>query len=640
MSRTAVLRRLGAATAGLALLAGALGGCSSDDGPRPTLQAFLDGWRSGKLDAVGFVGADGAKVPADQVVTQIRALSGELVANPPELKPGGEATRAGGVATMPVDVTWPLPGGGTWAYRTSVRLQQAGDDGWRVVWEPAIVQSRLTSGDQLAVRRLTGNRATLLDAAGKPIVEARPIVVVGVQPNRVTNAAKLAKDLDAALKSIKVTLDLSTLPKRIADAQPTAFVELVTLRRPDYQKIKPRIQPLAGTVFRNETRQLAPTRAFARALLGTVDQATKEDLQQSNGALLAGDLVGHGGLQQRYDQRLRGVPGLSVVIVQQTPDGTTADTSVYRTDAQAGTPLKTTLDVPTQTAADAALAAEKRRSALVAIRTTDGSVLAAANGPEGGTENLAFTAQVPPGSTFKMVSALGVLDNRSVTPDTAVPCPKTLTVEGAVFKNAHDEALGRVPFRTDFAKSCNTAFASLAPKLGADGLAAAAGSLGIGGQWDVGVDAFSGKVSTGGSAAERAAAAFGQGQTVVSPLAMAAAVSAVASGTWRQPKVLLDPAPPQAAAPGKLINPESVEDLRGMMREVVTRGTATALADVPGGPVHGKTGTAEFETGNTATHAWFVGWQGDVAFAAFVENGGAGSDAAVPIVEKFLRGLD
>ncbi len=118
MSRTALPRRLGAAVTGLILFAGALAGCSSDDGPRPTLQAFLDGWRSGNLDAVGFVGADGAKVPADQVVTQIRALSGELVGTPPELKPGGEATRVGDIATMPVDVTWPLPGGGTWAYRT------------------------------------------------------------------------------------------------------------------------------------------------------------------------------------------------------------------------------------------------------------------------------------------------------------------------------------------------------------------------------------------------------------------------------------------------------------------------------------------------------------------------------------------
>ena len=109
-----------------------------------------------------------------------------------------------------------------------------------------------------------------------------------------------------------------------------------------------------------------------------------------------------------------------------------------------------------------------------------------------------------------------------------------------------------MPFRVDFAKSCNTAFAALAPKLGADGLAEAGRSLGLGGAWDLGVDAFSGKVSTGGSAAERAAAAFGQGTTMVSPLAMARRPrrSRAASGSSR--RCWLDPAPAKPARrPGR-----------------------------------------------------------------------------------------
>ncbi|GAA0801663.1 penicillin-binding transpeptidase domain-containing protein [Spirilliplanes yamanashiensis] len=636
MTRTALRLRAGVTVC--ALLAGALTGCSSDDGPAPTLQAFLDGWRSSKLDQVGFVGADGTRVPAAQVVTELRGLSGELVDTPPELKPAGEPQIVGDVATSPVDVTWNLPGGGRWAYRTDVRLQEAGDDGWRVVWEPAVVHADLAAGDRLGVRRVTADRATVLDAAGAPIVTGRPVVVVGVEPQRVTDLPRLTKDLQAAFASIRVSVDLSTLAQRVKDAQPTAFVDLISLRRPDFERIEARIRPLKGTVFRDETRQLAPTRPFARALLGTVDQATKEDLETSNGALVAGDLVGHGGLQQRYDQRLRGTVGESVVIVQEAPDGTTTDTPLYQAPPQPGQPLKTTLDPAVQNAADAALAGERRRSALVALRVTDGAVLAAANGPDGGTENLAFTARVSPGSTFKVVSTLGLLTAGAVTPATPVPCPKTITVDGAVFKNSGDASLGRVPFRTDFAESCNTAFAALAPKLGADGLARAGAGLGIGGQWELGIDAFSGNVATGGSAAEQAAAAFGQGQTVVSPLAMAGAVAAVAGGAWHQPKVLLDPAPAAAPAPGPL-DAGHLESLRAMMREVVTTGTATALEDVPGEPVHGKTGTAEFETGNTETHAWFVGWQGDVAFAVFVEKGGAGADAAVPITEKFLRGL-
>ncbi|MEE3918349.1 penicillin-binding transpeptidase domain-containing protein [Micromonospora sp. BRA006-A] len=190
--------------------------------------------------------------------------------------------------------------------------------------------------------------------------------------------------------------------------------------------------------------------------------------------------------------------------------------------------MKTTIDAATQNAADAALRGQTRRSALVAVRISDGAVLAAANGPGAAGENLAFTAQVPPGSTFKMVSALGLLDRGAVTPQTTVNCPKTATVEGRVFKNSDDFELGAVPFATDFAKSCNTAFVALAPKLGPDGLAQAGRSLGLEAAWDLGTDAFTGKISANGPATEQAAAAIGQGTTLVSPLTMASATAAVA----------------------------------------------------------------------------------------------------------------
>lgn len=76
------------------------------------------------------------------------------------------------------------------------------------------------------------------------------------------------------------------------------------------------------------------------------------------------------------------------------------------------------------------------------------------------------------------------------------------------------------------------------------------------------------------------------------------------------------------------------------MRQVVTNGTATALKSVPGGPVSGKTGTAEYGSDvPPRTHAWFTGFQGDIAFAVVVEDGGFGAKAAVPLVKKFLSDL-
>ncbi|MGC4795231.1 hypothetical protein GAR06_05876 [Micromonospora saelicesensis] len=637
-------RRLAAAVTTALLAAGVLVGCSGDDGPQRTVDAFLAGWRSGDLQAVGLIDPLGSKLPSADVAREIKDLSGELAATPPKLTRRGEPKITKDIATTTVQVEWALPGQTRWAYDREVRLAHGDDDQWQVIWEPKVVHEQLTKGDRLALRRDPGARAAVLDNAGKPLVTPRPVVRVGVQPNAVTDLKKLVKDLDAAFKAIRPALvpgvDLADLPDRVAKAEPGAFVEVVSLREEAYRQIKPRIYDLPGTKFISDKIDLAPTREFARALLGSVDQAQADDLAAHPDRYVVGDLVGHGGLQGRYDERLRGGPGLTVVVERPAEGGKLEPTGaeLFRREPQPGQALKTTLDVAVQNAADGALRAEPRRSALVAIRISDGAVLAAANGPGPAGENLAFDAQVPPGSTFKMVSTLGLLDRGAVTLDGPVDCKKTFTVDGRSFKNSDNFELGSVPFRTDFAKSCNTAFAALAPKLGGDGLAAAGRSLGLEGQWDLGTDAFTGKVSTGGSLAEQAAASFGQGTTLVSPLAMAGATAAVARGRFEQPKLLIDPAPAKPAPAGEQLKPESVKALRTMMREVVTAGTGSALKDVPG-EVYGKTGTAEYDDNPAHTHAWFVGWRGDVAFAVFVEKGGASTASAVPMAERFLRAL-
>ncbi|KAB1947735.1 penicillin-binding protein [Micromonospora sp. ALFpr18c] len=618
--------------------------CSDDTGPEDSVDAFAAGWRSGDLRAVTFVDPAGAALPAAEVTRQLKELSGELAPTPPTVSRQGDPKVDDDTATAAIRVDWTLPGDTHWTYDRPVRLTRDGDDTWRVIWEPQLVQEKLATGDRLGLRRDAAPRGGVLDAAGKPIVAPRPVVRVGVQPNQVTDVQKLVGELDAAFGAIRPTLvpavDVADLPKRLAQANPDAFVEVVTLRDEAYQQVKTRLQALPGTTFRTEKLDLAPTREFARALLGSVDSVQADDLAAHPDKYVVGDLVGHGGLQERYDDRLRGRSGLTVTVQRPGQDGkpTPTGTEVFHREPEPGQAVTTTLDVATQNAADAALRAEQRRAAIVAVRISDGAVLATANGPGAAGANLAFDAQVPPGSTFKMVSALGLLDRGAVTPDAMVDCPKSLSVGGRSFKNSHDFVLGRVPFRTDFAKSCNTAFASLAPKLGGDGLALAGRSLGLEGKWDLGVDVFTGKVSANGSPAEQAAAAFGQGTTLVSPLAMAAATAAVARGHFEQPKLLLDPAPAAPAARIEL-KPDSVKAVQAMMREVITDGTANALKDVPGKAVYGKSGTAEYDNNPAHAHSWIVGWQGDVAFAVFVEGGGSSATSAIPIAERFLRAL-
>lgn len=617
------------------LLTAAAAACSRSDGPEETLQAFLDGWSGGELADVPYVTPTDGPVPAAEVSVALATLAGDLAEHFPELT-AGEISEAGESATAEVTVAWPLPGGGTWRYQTSVRL--ADDDGWQVVWEPSVVHPDLLDGDQLRLRRLAGPRADILDADGEPLVTSRPVTVVGLWPSKVNDIDDLTGELTAALASLGHELDLSDLPDRFdAALEDDLFVEVITLRREEYEEIESRVGDLPGIQTRDTERHLAPTRTFARALLGTVGEVTAEVMGENPGVFETGDQVGYGGLAQWYDEQLRGVVGQSVVIERPAPGDASNDIELDRVEPVPGTDLATTLEVPVQRAAERALAAESQPAALVAVRVSDGAVLAVANteGEEAHPVNLALTGAVPPGSTFKIVSSYRLLETGEVTLDTDVECAEELTVEGFPIGNDFSGDRGEIPFREAVAISCNTAFAALAPQLGDDGLAAAGSALGIGGDWDLGIETFTGSVATGGSALDQAAAAFGQGQTQVSPAAMAAATAAVARGAWLAPTLVVDPeAPEPQPAP---LSEQVVDDLHTALRGVVTGGTASGLQEVPGADVYGKTGSAE--AGEDVTHGWFVGWQDDVAFAVFVEDGRSGSGAAVPLADRFLTTL-
>ncbi|HCT75957.1 MAG TPA: penicillin-binding protein [Micromonosporaceae bacterium] len=618
-----------------ALVASGLAACSKDPGPEPTLKQFLTGWSTGNFGEVTVVRTNGEKMATTAVAEEITALSGTLKDSKPTLTVGKVDTKDD-LATGEVKVSQPIPGG-KWDYATTVKLAKA-DKAWQVIWETTVVHPQLNKGDRLETRRLTQTRGGVLAANGEELVKPRPVVVVGIWPSKIVGSKdKLVTDLAAALKPVYSVDNVAEIATRVNNpANAEQFIEVVTLRREAYDQVRPQLQALTGMRFNEEQRMLAESRTFAAALLGSVGNVTKEIMDANPGVYQPTDLVGRGGLQQKYDQRLRGSGGVTVVAARKAPDGTTQETELYNAPATPGQPLKTTLDSKTQRAAEAALAPFSQRSALVAIRVSDGAILAVANKTE---LNLAFTAQVPPGSTFKTVTTLGLLENGKVTPDQQVNCPKFLNVPGRPpIQNSGQFELGSVPFSVDFYKSCNTAFASLAPLLGSDGLAKAGATVGLGQPWDLGLDAFSGKVSSGGDQGEQAAAAFGQGTTIVSPVSMAGVAAAVARGQWKQPVLLLDPVAAKPAADGPALKASTVDPLRVMMRQVVTDGTATQLNDVPG--VYGKTGTAEYVTGDPSkTHAWFIGWQGDIAFAVFVEQGVKPSETALPISEAFLRGL-
>ncbi|MFP5345986.1 MAG: penicillin-binding transpeptidase domain-containing protein [Actinomycetes bacterium] len=583
--------------------------------------AVAAGLRSGDLTKAAW-DADGAAVQKEYA-----SITAGLGGARPSVTVGSVSTSADGGRTARLNVRWPFGPDG-WSYSRNLAVS-AHSGVWRAHWSPDLVAPGLQHGDTLQASRVAAKRGRILGADGAVLVDEQPVVVVGVQPSRATDVPGLATRLGQLLG-----VDPAALAKRVAQAKPDGFVEVVTLRQADYDAVKDQLQALPGAVFRQSTLPLAPTREFGRALLGTVGPVTAEIVKESKGRLQAGDVAGLSGLQRRYDERLAGTAGLTVTRVR---DG--QQTQLFSVPPVDGEPLTLTIDPRIQQAADSALAGAtggNGNAALVAVDVASGAVLAVANTPASGT-NRAMTGRYPPGSTFKTVSTQALLAT-GLTPAEVVPCPPTATVEGRSFQNFEGGAIGAVPFSTDFAQSCNTAFVGLSSRLKDDALKRAAAGVGLGVAWKVGADAFTGDVPVNESAVDRAAATIGQGRVLASPLGMAVAVGTIGRGSWAQPKLVTDPAVDSGEAA-----PSPVADLavvRELMRGVVTGGTASALADVPGEPVYAKTGTAEYGSGNPQpTHAWTIGFQGNVAFAVLVEGGASGGSVAVPVAEAFLRAL-
>jgi cell division protein FtsI/penicillin-binding protein 2 len=516
-------------------------------------------------------------------------------------------------AVAHVAVRWNVPGIGPWGYRTRMTLDE-GDDGWTVRWARQVVNPQLRGEQRLGTTHEQGTRGKILARDGRAIVRDRPVYRVGLENDRVDSIRESVDKLTDV-----VDANPQELRNALRNAGPQQFVEAITMRPDDYEEVKAALDEVPGALAVADEAPLAESREFARALLGTVGPATAEQLEKLGGQRPPGAEVGQFGLQARYEEQLGGKPGSAIVI--RNAAGTPVDT-LYEIKGKPGKPLRTTLDIDVQRAAEAALSDRDDEAALVAVQPSTGDILAVANRPTDTGYNRALEGRYPPGSTFKVITTAALL-RAGLDPGETVDCPQTINVGGRTFKNFEGSAAGAVPFSIDFAQSCNTAFVSLTERLDPGDLTEVAR--------DFGLD----DVPPGDDLVERAAAMIGQARILASPLEMAGVAATVADGRWHAPRLLRG----DEKSAGEPLDAGELATLRELTRSVVTSGTGTALASVPG-DVHGKSGTAEYGSGDPPpTHAWFIAYRDDVAIAVLVENGRSGGSVAAPIAADFFTAL-
>jgi cell division protein FtsI/penicillin-binding protein 2 len=604
-----------------------------DQEARTSADRFAGAWSQRDVKDIAYAGRS-----ADQVAASFKTTTAGLGTLPVKVTVAS-LTRDGDKATGGLSVAWTVAEGSTWTYSMPISLQRDSSEGgsnkaWVVVakegasmWAPG-----LDATATLAAERTWGKRGDVLDRNGSPILSDGKVLDIVIDPARAT--AQSITGLESVVEAPAGKLVAKLNAAKASGSKAPIFV--ITYREKDFLERKAQLDDLAGVIYPPRVQPLGPTSTFARPLLGGYGEVTAEAIKNGKGRYVAGDYAGLSGLQGQYDGTLGGTPGVTVTASDKP------DAPLFEKAATAGAPMTLTLDRKTQDAAEAALLGSvKVPSSLVAVDVKTGELLAVANS-EGGA-NLALLGRYAPGSTLKVATTYSLLSKGLLSPSTMVPCPKTVVVEGTTVKNYDDEELGQVPFSVDFAHSCNTAFTQLAVTMGDSDVHDAAAALGVGSGWDkhLGIaGAFGGSVPPATSRTERATTGFGQARTEASPASLAVMAASVARGSYIEPALISSPAVAGADRTPKPLDAKAAGQLRDLMRLVVTSGTGDALKSVPGGAVHGKTGTAEFGTKTPpATRAWFVGWQGHVAFAVLVEEGQSGAKVAAPLAKAFLDNL-
>ena len=592
----------------LALLA-ALTGCGlleRGGGPDDAARAFAAAWSGGDDRAAAALTDDPADAAA--LLTSVR----DALAPVGLAVTVGQVRAAADTATASLDVRWDLGQGRVWSYHGEAGLHRAaggssgsGGPAWTVAWAPTVVHPQLAARQRLALSTGAAEPAPVVDRSGVPLLEPAPVVSVLLDRLAAGDLPTVTTALAAALSPLEPSITARSITDGAARTPDGRAYTVAVLRDADYRTVKDAIHELPGVRFVTSQRLLAPDAGFARQVLPAVRAGAAAQLD--------------------------GTPGWSVAAVDAGggPVATLAEQA-----PTPGTTVAVALDRALQTAAEDAVEPVGQQAVLVAVQPSTGNLLAVAqNGAADAAGALALTGRFPPGSTFKIVTALAGVERAGLTADTAGACPGETVIGGRPVPNHDRFDLGTVPLSQAFAKSCNTTFATIGAGLPADGLAAAALQLGLGADFAVPtITTVTGSVPDAADTVQRAEDAFGQGQVLASPLGMALVAATVARGAPVVPQLIPGRAT-EVTRPATAPDAAALDQVRTMMRAVVTEGTATALGGL--GDVRGKTGTAEFTEDGDRAHGWFVGYRGDLALAVLVVDGGS-AEPAVAAAGRFL----
>lgn len=561
----------------------------------------------------------------------------------------------------------------------------------------------LSQENQTQLEALRSARGLIYDRAGRELAINIPSYVVRVRPadlpfsERDTVVGRLSTLLGIPSTQIVEAID------RYAN-QSFEYVRLASDVPSDVARIIVEdSNSLPGVDVTVEERRQYDYGALVSHVLGYTGPVSADDLSTLSAlGYLNDDQIGRTGVEATFEDVLRGQYGQQQV--EQDARGRTLRTIQVTQQPQAGNSLELTLDVETQRQAEEALKwatdiVHLQRGVVIVMNPQTGEILAMVSLPSyddnlfargiSNTDyqaliddpnkplvNYAISEQYPPGSTYKLVTGTGALEDGFITDTTLVDTAGYLQIGSYKYYDWNRQGFGPLDIYGGFSHSSDTFFYQLAGDLGADRLAQWAHEYGFGertgidlpaeargiiptDEWKQNLfnqDVFPGEVYQAG---------IGQGYDAVTPLQILNAYSALANGgSLLKPQIVRRVLAPdgtvvqdfQPELIRKLnIDPNTLLIMRNAARDVVTSRHTFNLVDLPL-VVAGKTGTAEFglrdAQGRLPYHTWFTAFvpkftdtqpgdasktDSELAIVAFAYGSNTKGNAAVEIVKYFLQ---
>lgn len=539
----------------------------------------------------------------------------------------------------------------------------------------------LSTQNRLRIRPVEAPRGFILDRNGEILVENRAAFDVLVTPEDIPDVEGAASIIGEILE-----MDPEEVKQRIREAAKSSPYQPFILRKAIEEgtmvAIEERKLELPGVSLRVRPVRSYPIGGVAANLLGYVREVSRAQLEREEFLdLRPGASIGQAGIERFYDTFIRGVDGGEQVEVDALGR---LVRFLERLDPRSGYNIYLTIDKRIQEAAEKAF--EGKSGSVVAMNPKTGEVLVLLSRPSYDpnvfAERLSFMewqqlitdpnhpfqnrplqASYPPGSVFKLITAIAALEKGAITPETKFTCPGYFVLGNHRFDCWKKGGHGTLNLYQAIARSCNVYFYNVALRTGAQEIIRVAREFGLGEPLGIRLEeeAKGFIPSLGGGQSwypgNTVMLGIGQGTVATTPFQLLSLVSGIANGgtiyhpTFVKQVISLEGEVVEQFSPEVLrkanVDPEALAIVRRGMWGVVNDGGTGGLARLPGIEVAGKTGTAQVvrkmkgAPKDLKDHAWFVAFapydDPTIALVVNVEHGGMGGRVAAPIGRAILE---